>query len=77
MIKLSDANRGLLLDAEFPQTVLHMLEGYLEAVPQTYTGVPMPLSLPDLDVVKTSIGALLNVSLGYGNILASDKPAVY
>ncbi|KAI0316683.1 hypothetical protein OF83DRAFT_1193499 [Amylostereum chailletii] len=61
----NDPNRGQLLDAEFPQSIVHMLEGYLESIPHEYSGKPLPLSIPDLKVVKTSIGVLLNASIGY------------
>ncbi|KZT11398.1 uncharacterized protein LAESUDRAFT_734264 [Laetiporus sulphureus 93-53] len=59
-----DENRGHLLEAGFPQTVVTLLEGYADRVPSDFAG-PMALSMQDLKVVKTSIGFLLNVSIGY------------
>ncbi|KAH9951320.1 hypothetical protein B0H21DRAFT_718473 [Amylocystis lapponica] len=59
-----DDNRGYLLEAGFPQTVLSILEGYAESV-QSNQPDPLPLSIPDLKLVKTSIGLLLNASIGY------------
>ncbi|PCH38246.1 hypothetical protein WOLCODRAFT_130785 [Wolfiporia cocos MD-104 SS10] len=59
-----DENRSHLLEAGFPQTVVTMLEGYAENVRSDDTS-PLPLPIPDLKVVKTSIGFLLNASIGY------------
>ncbi|GBE82337.1 hypothetical protein BKA93DRAFT_760564 [Sparassis latifolia] len=59
-----DENRGYLLEAGFPQTVVSLLEGYAESI-QPNQAVPLPLSIPDLNVVRTSIGLLLNASISY------------
>ncbi|TFY83894.1 hypothetical protein EWM64_g117 [Hericium alpestre] len=58
-----DANRGHLLDAKFPQTVVSILEGYAELIGQ-FPDI-LPLSIPQLKVIKTCIGLLLNASVGY------------
>lgn len=61
----TDENRDALLESGFPQTVVTVLEGYAEKVEPANLS-PLPLSLPDLRIVKTSIGVLLNLSVGYG-----------
>lgn len=61
----SDENRGTLLEAGFPQTVLGLLESYAESVKPAQRD-PFPFSVPDLKIVKTAIGFLLNASVGYG-----------
>jgi len=60
-----DENRGHLLRAGYLDTVVQMLENYALLIPPTAVE-PLPLSIPDLKVVKTSIGLLLNASIGYG-----------
>ncbi|KAI0064603.1 hypothetical protein BV25DRAFT_1823008 [Artomyces pyxidatus] len=60
-----DDNRGFLLDAGFPQMIVAILESYVETIPAERTAQVLPLSLPELKVVKTSIGVLLNASVGY------------
>lgn len=60
-----DDNRGYLLDAGFPQIVVSLLEGYAETLPVIPSHVPFLLSDPHLKIVKTAVGALLNLSLGY------------
>ncbi|TBU50670.1 hypothetical protein BD309DRAFT_944442 [Dichomitus squalens] len=59
-----DENRGYLLEAGFPQTVLNLLESYAESV-QPAQLEPYGISIPDLKIVKTAIGFLLNASVGY------------
>ncbi|KAI0361987.1 hypothetical protein OH77DRAFT_1389137 [Trametes cingulata] len=59
-----DSNRGVLLDAGFPQTVVSLLESYAESVKPAQREAS-PISIPDLKVVKTAIGFLLNASVGY------------
>ena len=60
-----DENRGYLLEAGFPQTVLSLLESYAESVDPAQTE-PYVISIPDLKIVRTAIGFLLNASVGYG-----------
>ncbi len=62
---LSDENRGYLLEAGFPQSVLGLLESYAESIKPAQRE-RYPISVPDLKVVKTAIGFLLNASVGYG-----------
>ncbi|KAI0336426.1 hypothetical protein GY45DRAFT_1238667 [Cubamyces sp. BRFM 1775] len=59
-----DDNRGVLLDAGFPQSVVGLLEGYAEPVKPAQQEA-LPISIPDLKIVKTAIGFLLNASVGY------------
>ncbi|KAH9934795.1 uncharacterized protein B0H18DRAFT_978305 [Fomitopsis serialis] len=59
-----DENRGHLLRAGYLDTVVQMLENYALLIPPA-AAEPLPLSIPDLKVVKTSIGLLLNASIGY------------
>ncbi|CDO70798.1 hypothetical protein BN946_scf184798.g114 [Trametes cinnabarina] len=59
-----DDNRGALLDAGFPQTVVGLLEGYADSVKPAQRDAA-PISIPDLKIVKTAIGFLLNASVGY------------
>ncbi|THG97815.1 hypothetical protein EW026_g4259 [Hermanssonia centrifuga] len=59
-----DDNRSNLLEAGFPQQVVALLEGYAESVVPNESE-PLPLSTPDLKIVKTAIGVLLNISFGY------------
>ncbi|KAJ7470716.1 hypothetical protein FB451DRAFT_349529 [Mycena latifolia] len=60
-----DENRGQLLEAGLPQAVVTLLEGYSESILNTPTSTPLPLTIPHLKVVRTSIGALLNAGLNY------------
>ena len=63
----SDENRGNLLEAGFPQTVVTLLESYSESIPQKRRLTdPLPLHPEDLKIVKTAVGVILNISLGYG-----------
>ncbi|KAI0646953.1 hypothetical protein C8Q79DRAFT_957140 [Trametes meyenii] len=59
-----DGNRGVLLDAGFPQTVVGLLESYAESVKPAQREATA-ISIPDLKIVKTAIGFLLNASVGY------------
>ncbi|KAG5727645.1 hypothetical protein E4T56_gene12251 [Termitomyces sp. T112] len=60
-----DENRGRLLEAGFPQAIVSLLEGYAENLPPPPHTRPLELSISHLRVIKTSIGALLNASIGY------------
>lgn len=63
----SDENRGNLLEAGFPQTVVTLLESYSESIPpKRRLTDPLPIHPEDLKIVKTAVGVILNVSLGYG-----------
>ncbi|KZT68996.1 hypothetical protein DAEQUDRAFT_727172 [Daedalea quercina L-15889] len=64
-----DENRGHLLEAGYLDTVVQILENYAQLIPPT-PSAPLPLSIPDLKVVKTSIGLLLNASIGYDVVKA-------
>ncbi|TFY63973.1 hypothetical protein EVJ58_g2924 [Rhodofomes roseus] len=59
-----DENRGHLLASGYLDAVVQMLENYAMLIPST-SSEPLALSIPDLKVVKTSIGLLLNASIGY------------
>lgn len=45
---------------------MSILEAYAESIPSPPTGKPLPLSISHLKVVRTSIGVLLNASIGFG-----------
>ncbi|KAG6897469.1 hypothetical protein C0992_001244 [Termitomyces sp. T32_za158] len=60
-----DENRGRLLETGFPQAIVSLLEGYAESLPPPSHTRVLELSIPHLRVIKTSIGALLNASIGY------------
>ncbi|KAH9484292.1 hypothetical protein JR316_0003773 [Psilocybe cubensis] len=60
-----DENRAALLEVGFPQSVMSLLEGYAETIPTPPYSTPLPLSIPHLKIVRTSIGVLLNASIGY------------
>ena len=63
----SDENRGNLLEAGFPQTVVTLLESYSESIPpKRRLTDPLQIHPEDLKIVKTAIGVILNISLGYG-----------
>lgn len=74
-----DGNREALLEAGFPQAIVAILENYVEVVAESQT-TPPPLSIPDLKIVKTAIGVLLNATLGYAptreKLLSLDAPSV-
>ncbi|KAJ3515802.1 hypothetical protein NLJ89_g1525 [Agrocybe chaxingu] len=59
-----DENRAALLEVGFPQAVVSLLEGYAETIPTPPSTRPLPLSTPHLKVMRTSIGVLLNASIG-------------
>jgi len=61
-----DENRAALLEVGFPQAVMTLLEGYAETIPSPPDLRPLPLSIPHLKIVRTSIGVLLNASIGFG-----------
>ncbi|CAL1704860.1 unnamed protein product [Somion occarium] len=61
---MANENRGALLEANFPQTIVSILEGYAEPIDPANTS-PLPLSVPDLRIVKTAVGVLLNLSVGF------------
>ena len=66
----SDENRGQLLEANFPQTVVTLLESYSESIPPKHRLTdPLPIHPEDLKIVKTAVGVILNISLGYGRPL--------
>ncbi|KZO95175.1 hypothetical protein CALVIDRAFT_483060 [Calocera viscosa TUFC12733] len=65
-----DDNRELLLATDYVESVLGLLESYLpwirlptEADPQSKQA--QPLLLDDIRVIKTAVGALLNISAGF------------
>lgn len=60
-----DGNRSCLLESDFLENVVNLLEGYVASIPQN-RNQPMSLSIPDLKIVKNGIGVLLNASVGYG-----------
>ncbi|TEB35889.1 hypothetical protein FA13DRAFT_1752625 [Coprinellus micaceus] len=60
-----DANRGYILDAGLPQVIVNLLEGYAERTPSPVAVVPLDLTISHLHIIRTSIGVLLNASLGY------------
>ncbi|KAJ7172525.1 hypothetical protein C8R46DRAFT_1086280 [Mycena filopes] len=60
-----DENRAQLLEAGLPQTIVSLLEGYAESIPNPPTATPLLLTIPHLKIVRTAIGVLLNVSLNY------------
>ena len=64
-----DDNRGHLLDSGFPETIVTLLEGYTETLPQRPSPNPLPLSDVHLKIVRIAVGALLNLSLGYGALI--------
>ncbi|THH12748.1 hypothetical protein EW146_g7403 [Bondarzewia mesenterica] len=64
---ITDENRGYLLDVEFPQIIVTLLDSYAKSISAGHKTDLLPLSIPDLKVVKTSIGVLLNASMGYGS----------
>lgn len=77
LTRRSDENRGHLLEAGFLQTTLSILEGYVEPVPASPPSQPWPLSLMDLKIVKTAVGVVLNISLGFGVYSARCITAIY
>ncbi|KAJ8078732.1 hypothetical protein PM082_013015 [Marasmius tenuissimus] len=60
-----DENRGILLDAGLPQALVALLEGYAESIPSPPHSKPLSLPPPHLKVIKTTMGVLLNASVGY------------
>lgn len=60
-----DQNREALLEAGFPQTIVMLLESYVDTI-EPCSPSALPISIQDLKVVRTSIGFLLNLSIGHG-----------
>ncbi|KAF5381116.1 hypothetical protein D9615_003916 [Tricholomella constricta] len=60
-----DENRGRLLEAGLPQAITSLLEGYTESIPSPPHTKPLDLTEAHLRIIRTSIGALLNASIGY------------
>ena len=46
--------------------MLSLLEGYAERVDFPRNPEPLPLPIPHLKLIRTSIGVLLNASIGFG-----------
>lgn len=68
-----DENRSHLLEADFVQTVVSLLDGYAASIPENRKE-PMSLSIIDLKVVKTAFGVILNASVGYGESSSEMLP---
>jgi hypothetical protein len=65
--ELIDANREVLLDAQFLHSVVSLLDRYAESTPPPgLPAKPLPLSIPQLKIMRTAIGVLLNATIGYG-----------
>lgn len=61
-----DGNREQLLESGYVQSVVSLLERYVEALPEpTKDSAPMPLSIAHLKVVKTAVGVLLNTTINF------------
>jgi len=60
-----DGNRAHLLEAGFPQILVSLLEGYAEAISPLPNTKILSIPLPDLKVIRTAIGVLLNASIGF------------
>ncbi|KAF9264723.1 hypothetical protein L218DRAFT_972334 [Marasmius fiardii PR-910] len=60
-----DENRSLLLDAGLPQSLVSLLEGYVESAPSPPHSRPYSLPIAHIKLIRTAIGVLLNVSVGY------------
>ncbi|KAF9005608.1 hypothetical protein BDQ17DRAFT_1240132 [Cyathus striatus] len=60
-----DDNRSRLLDATFPDATLSLLKGYAETIPSSSQNSPLHITTPHLKVVRTAVGVLLNMSIGY------------
>ncbi|KAF9480122.1 hypothetical protein BDN70DRAFT_878010 [Pholiota conissans] len=63
-------NRAALLEVTFPQSVLSILEAYADRIPSPPGAKPLPLSNSHLKIVRTSIGVLLNASIGFDLVKA-------
>jgi hypothetical protein len=61
-----DGNRSHLLEAGLPQALVSLLEGYAEAISPLPNTKILSISLPNLKVIKTTVGVLLNASIGFG-----------
>jgi hypothetical protein len=76
---LQDINRGRLLAAAYPKTVLGILEGYSNFLLSTQASnspsdidFASCLSLEDFKVIKTAFGVLLNASMGYSKLMSAS-----
>ncbi|TFK76491.1 hypothetical protein BDN72DRAFT_885218 [Pluteus cervinus] len=63
-----DENRTHLLEVGFPQDIVSILEGYLEGLPTIPLGEPAKFGVPDLRIMRTAIGVLLNASVGHDGV---------
>lgn len=61
-----DENREHLLESGFLNALVTLLERYTDLIPTDKPTDFLPLSVAHLKVVRTTIGVLLNASLGYG-----------
>lgn len=59
-------NRSVALEAGFPQTVVLILEGYVEQIRPLPVTTPIAIPLMHLTVIKAAIGFIINVSLSHG-----------
>lgn len=69
-----DVNRQRLLDVGYTNAVLTILKAYWRAVgqPSEKGEAPTPadnVTISDLKLIKTSVGVLLNASMGFGELL--------
>ena len=64
--RVTDDNRGHLLEAGLPQAIVSLLEGYSEHVVPPLRQPPLPLPILHLKVIRTAVGVLLNASINYG-----------
>jgi Rap1 GTPase-GDP dissociation stimulator 1 len=69
--KHPDDNRQLLLSANFPQVVVSLLHRYLVQLEPLR---PLPVSLMELKILKTTAGVILNTSLYFGT---SERGSIY
>ena len=65
------------MDVGFPQVVVSLLEGYAEQLPHSPQVEPLPITIPHLKVIKTAIGVVLNLSLGYGELWISIRDDLF
>jgi hypothetical protein len=73
---VKDDNRSHLLEVGLPQTIVHLLEGYVERIQSESVGSPLSLTIPHLKVVRNAIGVLLNSSVGYGKVWLTCQPRI-
>ncbi|KAG7092418.1 hypothetical protein E1B28_008774 [Marasmius oreades] len=60
-----DENRSLLLDAGLPQSLVSLLEGYVDSAPSPPHSRPYSLPTAHIKLIRTAMGVLLNASVGY------------